>query len=532
FLHGAASGDPLEDRVVLWTRITAEATTAPIAVRWDVATDPGFKAMVRQGQATAVAARDYTVKVDVTGLKPATDYFYRFRYVRKGKPFGKAVGGRTRTLPKGQVRDVVLAVVSCSLYPNGYFNAYDAIAKLPRVDAVLHLGDYIYEYGAAPGDYGMSSPTARTRVPDPPRELVSLDDYRRRHALYKTDPALQAAHARAPWIVVWDDHETADNSWIGGAENHQPATEGDWAKRKAAGIKAYYEWMPIREPVAGTLPEASWRRFQFGDVATLLMTETRLTARTHQLDYGRDLAGADGKPDLAAFAAKLADPDRRMMGQGQEQWLAREVDASMKAGTAWQVLGNQVVMARVVPPDLKATMGEAAYAALLAKLPAYVAKPVEEGRALSQAGLPGNLDAWDGYPPDRARVHDIFKAYKARPVVLSGDSHAFWANELWDDAGATRVAAEFGVTSVTSPGYGDYLPGAPLDTAYVARNKEVKFTDQAAKGFLLLTLEHGRATGELIAVSTILDPQYETRVLKRFVVTPGDGGGVKALAEG
>ncbi|SFK16214.1 alkaline phosphatase [Caulobacter sp. UNC279MFTsu5.1] len=532
FLHGAASGDPLEDRVVLWTRITAEATTAPIAVRWDVATDPGFKAIVRQGQATAVSARDYTVKVDVTGLKPATDYFYRFRYVRNGKPVGKGVGGRTRTLPKGQVRDVVLAVVSCSLYPNGYFNAYDAVARLPRVDAVLHLGDYIYEYGAAPDDYGMASPTARTRVPDPPRELLSLDDYRRRHALYKTDPALQAAHARAPWIVVWDDHETADNSWIGGAENHQPATEGDWAKRKAAGIKAYYEWMPIREPAAGTLPEASWRRFQFGDVVTLLMTETRLTARTHQLDYAHDLPIKDGKPDVAAFVAKLNDPDRRMMGQGQEQWLAREVDASIKAGTAWQVLGNQVVMARVVPPDLKAAMGEAAYGALLAKLPAYVAKPVEQGRGLSLAGLPGNLDAWDGYPADRTRVHDIFKAYKARPIVLSGDSHAFWANELWDDAGATRVAAEFGVTSVTSPGYGDYLPGAPLDQAYAARNKEVKFTDQSAKGFLLLTLEHGRATGELIAVSTILDPKYETRVLKRFVVTPGDGGGVKALAEG
>jgi alkaline phosphatase D len=537
FLHGVASGDPLEDRVVLWTRITAEATTAPIAVRWEVATDAAFKTLVRQGQAVAVSSRDHTVKVDVTGLKPATDYFYRFQYVRKGKPFGKPVGGRTRTLPKGATRDVVLAVVSCALYPNGYFNAYDAIARLPRVDAVLHLGDYIYEYGAAPNDYGMNSPTAKGRVPDPPREILSLEDYRRRHAQYKTDPALQAAHARAPWIVVWDDHETADNSWIGGAENHQPKTEGDWVKRKAAGIKAYYEWMPIREPVAGTLPEASWRRFQFGDIATLLMTETRLTARSHQLDYGRDLPlkkedGKDGKPDFAAFAAKLADPDRRMMGQGQEQWLAREVDASTKAGTAWQVLGNQVVMARVVPPDLKATMGDQAYAALLAKLPAYVAKPVEESRGLSLAGAPGNLDAWDGYPADRARVYDIFKAGKARPIVLAGDSHAFWVNELWDDAGTARVAAEFGVTSVTSPGYSDYLPGVPLGQAYVERNKEVKFTDQGAKGFLLLTLEHGRATGELIAVSTILDPKYQTRVLKRFVVTPGDEGGVKALAEG
>ena len=531
FLHGVASGDPLDDRVVLWTRITAEATTAPIAVLWEVASDPAFKTIVRHGQVTAISVRDYTVKVDVTGLEPATDYYYRFRYLRNGKPFGKGASGRTRTLPKGATRDVVLAVVSCALYPNGYFNAYDAIARLPRVDAVLHLGDYIYEYGAAPDDYGMASPTAKTRVPDPPREILSLDDYRRRHALYKTDPALQAAHARAPWIAVWDDHETADNSWMGGAENHQPATEGDWAKRKAAGIKAYYEWMPIREPAAGTLPEASWRRFQFGDVATLLMTETRLTARTHQLDYGQDLPVKDGKPDFAAFAVKLKDPDRRMMGQGQEQWLAREVDASTKAGTAWQVLGNQVVMGRVVPPDLKATMGDAAYGAFLAKLPTAIAKLVEEARGLSLAGAPGNLDAWDGYPADRSRVYDIFKAGKARPIVLAGDSHAFWANELWDDAGTTRVAAEFGVTSVTSPGYGDYLPGAPLGPAYVTRNKEVKFTDQGAKGFLLLTLEHGRATGELIAVSTILDTKYQTQVLKRFVVTPGDEGGVKPLAE-
>jgi alkaline phosphatase D len=289
--------------------------------------------------------------------------------------------------------------------------------------------------------------------------------------------------------------------------------------------------MPIREPVAGALPEASWRRFQFGDVATLLMTETRLTARSHQLDYGRDLAGPDGKPDFAAFAVKLKDPTRRMMGQGQEQWLAREVDASVKAKTAWQVLGNQVVMARVANPDLTTTMGAEAYAGLLAKLPAYVRKAVEDGVALSAVDTPSNLDAWDGYPAARARVYDIFKAAKASPIVLSGDSHAFWANELWDDAGTRRVAAEFGVTSVTSPGYSDYLPGVPISEAFVARNKEVKFTDQGAKGYLLLTLTHGRATGELVAVSTIQDQAYQTSVLKRFVVTPDPAGGVKALAE-
>ncbi|CAN5279693.1 alkaline phosphatase [soil metagenome] len=531
FDHGVASGDPLSDRVILWTRVTAPGAKAPVGVRWDVATDPAFKHVVKQGHATAQATRDHTVKVDVTGLTPATDYFYRFRQAVNGKAVGQAVTGRTRTLPVGPTKDVVLAVVSCSLYPNGYFNAYDAIARLPRVDAVLHLGDYIYEYGAAPGDYGMKSPTARTRIPDPPHEILSLSDYRRRHAQAKTDPASKAAHARAPWIVVWDDHETANDSWIGGAEDHQPKTEGDWATRKAAAIKAYYEWMPIREPAAGALNEACWRSFQFGDVATLLMTETRLTARTHQLDYARDLM-VDGKPDVAGFVAKLKDPARRMMGQGQEQWLARQVDASVKGGTAWQVLGNQVVMARFVNPDLKAAMGDAAFDALLAKVPDYVGGVLQQGHAMAALDLPGNLDAWDGYPADRQRVYDIFKASQARPIVLSGDSHAFWANELWDDAGTTRVAAEFGATSVTSPGYGDYLPGAPLDQALVARNKEIKFTDQIAKGFLLMTLEHGRASGEMIALSTILSETYETKVLKRFVVTPDANGGVKGLAEG
>lgn len=529
FVHGVASGDPLQDRVMLWTRVTAPGAKVPVGVRWDVATDPAFKTIVRQGHAVTDAGRDHTVKVDVTGLKPGTEYHYRFRASQGGKAVGPAVVGRTRTLPTGPTKDVVLAVASCSLYPNGYFNAYDAIAKLPRVDAVLHLGDYIYEYGGAAGDYGMNSPTAASRTPQPAHEIVTLADYRARHAQYKTDPALQAAHARAPWIVVWDDHETANDSWIGGAENHDPKTEGDWAARKAAALKAYYEWMPIRDAAPSQLPEAAWRDFQFGDVASLLMVETRLTGRTRELDYETDMPIVDGKPDIAAFAARWKDPAHRMMGEKQEQWLATQVGASVKANTAWQVLGNQVVMARVAPPDLKKTMGAEAYDAMLAKLPDYARKRVAQAVAMAAYDIPSNLDAWDGYPADRQRVYDILTAAKARPIVLAGDSHMFWANELWDDAGKTRVAAEFGATSVTSPGYGDVLPGVPLGEAFVQRNREVKYAHPSAKGYLLLTLEHGKATGELIAVSTILEPKYETRVLKRFVVTPASGGGVEAL---
>ncbi|PZQ49532.1 MAG: alkaline phosphatase, partial [Phenylobacterium zucineum] len=348
----------------------------------------------------------------------------------------------------------------------------------------------------------------------------------------KTDPMLQAAHARAPWIVVWDDHETANDSWIGGAENHTPKTEGDWATRKAAALKAYYEWMPIREPSAGALPEAAWRDFQFGDVVTLLMTETRLTARSQQLDYETDLPIVDGKPDIAAFVAKWKDPSRRMMGQDQERWLAGQVGASVKAGTAWQVLGNQVVMARVATPNLQKTMGEEKFGALVAKLPDYARKRVAQSVAMSAYEIPSNLDAWDGYPADRQRVYDIFTAAQARPIVLAGDSHMFWANELWNDGGDKRVAVEFGATSITSPGYGDLMPGAPIGEAFVQRNKEVRYSHPSAKGFVLLTLEHGKATGDLVAVSTILEPKYETSVLKRFVVTPAAGGGVEALKEG
>ena len=253
FAHGVASGDPTTSAVVFWTRVTPkDTTTGDIDLDLEVAADPDFKIPVTSSKGLrARASRDWTVKHDLDGdgLKPGTEYWYRFKANGVTSPVG-----RTKTLPKGATKDVVLAVVSCSLYPNGYFNAYDAIAKLKRVDAVVHLGDYIYEYGGGPKDYGMNSAVAASRTPDPVHEIVTLDDYRRRHAQYKTDPAAQAAHARAPWIVVWDDHETANDSWIGGAENHDPKTEGDWTARKAAALKAYYEWMPIRDPAARPCP--------------------------------------------------------------------------------------------------------------------------------------------------------------------------------------------------------------------------------------------------------------------------------------
>ncbi len=520
FKHGVASGDPRQDRVVLWTRVTPETPGGQLAYKWTLNPVDRRAGGAKSGSGVTGPGRDYTIKVDATGLDAGRAYTFEFEVAGVKSPMG-----RTRTLPAGPTKDVVLAVASCSLFPNGYFNAYRAIADLPRVDAVLHLGDYIYEYGG-PGSYGMDSAVAGERPHDPPREILSLADYRRRHAQYKADPDTQAAHARAPWITVWDDHETANDSWMHGAENHQPATEGDWATRKAAALKAYFAWMPIREPAAGgMLEDAAMRSFDFGDLASLVMVETRLTARDQQASLKEDAPEIDGKRDLAKLKAKLADPKRRMMGPKQEAWIGAELSRSVKAGHAWQVIGNEVVMARVMPVSPKRDLTPEQYAAM----PEDVKKRMARYEAAAASGLPAGLDMWDGYPADRERLYDVFKAAKARPVVVSGDSHSFWANELSDAAGK-RVAVEFGTTGITSPGAGEIVPGLNTGDLIAKANPEVLWNDQVGKGFVLLTLTRDQAKAEMMTVSTIVSRDFTTRAAKTFVAT-ADGTGVSALKE-
>ncbi len=520
FDHGVASGDPTQDRVILWTRITSDAA-GDIAYRWRLNPVDRQAGGARSGEGVTGPARDYTVKVDVGGLVPGRAYSFEFEAGGVTSP-----PGRTGTLPKGPTRDVVLAVASCSLFPNGLFNAYGAIAALPRVDAVLHLGDYIYEYGGD-GSYGMGSPVAQSRKHEPYRECVTLADYRTRHAQYKRDPHTQAAHARAPWIVVWDDHETANDSYVGGAENHQSEAEGDWNARKAAAVKAYFEWMPIREPADGGF--AINRSFDFGDVASLFMLETRLTARDQQLTYQRDLPKDATEAQLAAFTKKLDDPARKMMSAGQEAWLKQGLAASVTSGRAWQVLGNEVIMARVFTPSVAKTMGAAAFAKATAGLPQTALERLSNFDKAEARKLPYGLDMWDGYPADRQRLYGILKATKANCVVVSGDSHAFWANELYDaNAGGNLVAVEFGTTGITSPGGGDAMPTLPLGEVFAKHNREVVWGDQAAKGFVLLTLTHSEAKAEMMKVSTINAPAYTTSVLATFTAARGPDG-VSAL---
>ncbi|WP_293479499.1 alkaline phosphatase D family protein [Phenylobacterium sp.] len=519
FQHGVASGDPTQDRVVIWTRITPSAPGGQVAYTWRIDPVDRRAGGARSGSGVTGPERDYTAKVDVTGLEPGRAYTFGFEAAGVTSPMG-----RTRTLPAGATEDVVLAVASCSLYPNGYFNVYRAIADLPRVDAVLHLGDYIYEYGG-PGSYGMDSPVAGERPHDPPREIVTLDDYRRRHAQYKSDPDAQAAHARAPWIVAWDDHETANNSFLNGAENHDPAKEGDWTARKAVALRAYYEWMPIRDPKPGQgLAEASMRSFRFGDLAALVMIETRLTARDEQLELERDLPMVDGKPDVAAFRAKLNDPSRRMMDDAQEAWIRSELQASVRAGHAWQVLGNEVVMGRVVAPTREALKPEEA-----ARLRPEALRRLEQREKAAALGLPVALDMWDGYPVARERFYGLLREAGARPIVLAGDSHSFWANELSDDAGRL-VACEFGTSAVTSPGAGEVAEGLDWGELIARASPEVRYNNQSDRGFILLTLTRREARADMIAVSTITAKPFRSRVVKRFRVTP-QGAGVSKLSE-
>lgn len=513
FLHGVASGDPQPDGMVIWTRVTpADPSVRTVRVDWSVWRDGDAAASVASGTVEAGPDRDFTVKVPVSGLQPGVEYRYAFTAGETRSPHG-----RVRTLPEGPTPDVVLVVASCQLYPGGLFNAWDAVSRLERVDAIIHLGDYIYEYGAGSDDYGMASGTPLGRRPEPAHEIVSLADYRTRHAQYKSDPDLQAAHARAPFICVWDDHEVTNDAWTRGAENHTTASEGDYATRKAAALKAYFEWMPIREPAGGLTPEAIYRSFEFGDLASLLMVETRLLARGEQLRYLTDMPVVDGRPDVEAFQAKRNDPTRDLLGDAQRDWIQSTLQASRASGKPWQVIGNQVVMARVQGPDISTMASSTQIAGLLATLPAAVRTQVQQSIELFKLGVPFNLDSWDGYPAGRERLYAAFAEAGVQPIVLAGDSHAFWVDDLRDVAG-TRRGVEFGTSAISSPSPGDAVPRIPLGAALMQANDEVVFCDQTAKGYVLLTLTPDQARAELRTVSTLFAKPYEAGVLKTFSV--------------
>lgn len=509
FAHGVASGDPGHESVVLWTRVTIDADAE--TVRWAIAEDPEFRAVVGEGEAVASAERDHTVKVIADGLAPGKTYYYRF-------VLGEATSrlGRTRTLPTGQVERLGIALAACSNYAFGHFHAYDAMARDEAIDVVLHTGDYIYEYGD--GEWGDDTAEVIGRPHDPPREIVTLDDYRRRHAQYKSDAGAKAMHAAHPFVAFWDDHETTNNPWKGGAGNHQPATEGDWAARRDASMRAYFEWMPIRDPAPGEPRHRYWRTYAFGDLASLITLETRHTGRDQQPAYP-DFDNIRTREDRDRYVREvLGDPSRRMLSTEVEEHVRTSLEASIAQGQTWRLIGTASPMARLLLPDFVAAgIPEDAF-------PPAAEYMIPNGRW----NLPWYSDTWDGYPVAREAFYQLARDAGARDLlVVTGDTHNFFASELRDEAGEA-MGVEIGATGISSPGEFRDAGFAPeiverIDAIFAQGMNEVRWTESVHNGYVRIVLTHDAADVTFVGVDTVLLPEYRTLELrKQRIVKSGD----------
>lgn len=565
FTHGVASGDPLQDRVILWTRVVPDSLTKRLTVTWQVAGDENFDDIVATGRAYASIKSDFTVKVDATGLTAGRTYYYRFMAAD-----ATSQTGRTRTLPAGKTENFSLAAVSCSNYPQGFFHVYAEVAKAD-IDVVLHLGDYIYEYPA--GTYSNEYATGTLgREVAPKGEIIALEDYRTRYGLYRTDPDLQAVHAAHPFICVWDDHEVANDTWKTGAQNHNEG-EGDFQKRKAAALQAYHEWLPIRDNADGDM-EHIYRSFEIGDLASLIMLDTRIVGRSEPLSYSKDIPltsftfdftpgatpravtdsdalkklQADGErakhlrsipvpfqmggekptpildwdaiqaigpkalpegisflPDMKRFKADvLGDKTRTLLGADQSAFLDKTLAASKSAGKPWQVIGQQILTGKVGVPMVRDEDIEQDSTSFVSP------EQLAQFRMLGAYGLPLNLDAWDGYPAARDALFKSFKAHANNVVTLAGDTHNAWAFNM-KDADGDAVAVEFATAGVSSPGMETYLPVKPdvVADALLKASPELQFIDSQHRGWLKLSLNEHEATAEWHFINSVLDKNYE-----------------------
>ncbi|AEM86516.1 alkaline phosphatase D family protein [Streptomyces violaceusniger] len=494
FLHGIASGDPLPDGILLWTRITPAPDAVPgsglgpaIEVTWEVAEDRDFRSVVARGTVKAAAGTDHTVKADVRGLRPATDYFYRF-----GVDGGvRSPVGRTRTTPAHDAAadGVRFGVVSCANWEAGWFSPYRHLAARTDLDAVLHLGDYIYEYKS--GEYPEAKGVVRPHAPT--HEIVTLADYRVRHGNYKTDPDAQALHAALPLIAIWDDHEFANDAWSGGAENHTPGTEGAWAQRVAAAKQAYFEWMPVRPSTQGT----TYRRLRYGTLADLHLLDLR-SFRSQQ--------AATGSGDVD-------DPERTLTGRAQLDWLKSGLTAS---DTTWRLVGNSVMISPVA----------------FGALPAELLGPLAELLGLPKGGLAINTDQWDGYTDDRREVLAHLTDHAiGNTVFLTGDIHMAWANDVPVKAAtyplSRSAATEFVVTSVTSDNLDDLLHVAPHTVSLAAAaairvaNRHVKWVDMDSHGYGVLDVTPQRAQMDYYTVSDKTDRNATTAWARSYRTQAG-----------
>ena len=490
FLHGVASGDPLPDRVVLWTRVTPSREALPgsglgddTELEWQIDTSDTFD-NPKTGTVTASAETDHTVHVDADGLEPATEYFYRF-IVKSGEHAGaESLTGRTLTAPAedAELDQLNLAIASCANWESGFFAAYGDMAQRARageIDHVVFLGDYIYEYPT--GEYAGKSGVARMHHPE--WEITTLEDYRQRHGRYRTDLNLQAAHAACPWIVVWDDHESANNSWLEGAENHTDGrVEGEWKERQAAATQAYYEWLPVRREALPGDP-GIYRSFTFGTLAQLTMMDLRSFR------------------DAETTGANFANDDRTMLGTDQFNWVAKQLQES---NARWDVLGNSVMVSPMrfvtIQDDEKANIASG-----------YIKE-----RA---TGIAVNSDQWDGYAAERDRLLTMLDEQESNALFLTGDIHSEWANSIASPSGFGEIGCEMVTTSISAPNvdeiltdvFGTYHPEDNSTSLLVEKtirdyNPWVNHIDFDAHGYGIASIHHDFVDMLYYRVSDVEDP--------------------------
>lgn len=480
FEHGVASGDPLQDRVILWTRVSpVQLAGQAISVAWVVGLDELLDEVVASGQQMTSEERDFTVKTDVVGLEAGTTYYYQFVAGDVASPIG-----RTRTLPVGSVEHFRMAVASCANYPGGYFHAYRHIANRSDLDLVLHLGDYLYEYG----NFYFGDGTAMDRVPIPDHELLSLEDYRSRHGQYKRDLDLQAAHRQHPFITIWDDHELANDTHMSGAQNHQPREEGSFDDRRRVAVQAYMEWMPIRTQDAAEMP-IIYRSFTCGDLLQITMLDARLHGRDPQVADSCDIPGAMRQ-------------DRSILGADQEQWLEGELKRFADADVRWCVLGQQVMLGQ------------------LSNL---------------EAGCIADPDQWDGYPASRDRLLRLLGENNIdNVVVLTGDAHSSWAidlaldpfdGEAYDgETGSGSLAVEVVVPGVSSAG-----PGG-ISSSVGVTHPHVKFSELSHQGYVVLDVATDRVQADWHYVENVRVPSSPVSHAASYLVRNGTNHLVQAFS--
>ena len=518
FYHGVASGDPTQSSFVIWTRVTPQNGDEKITLTYRVALDPDLQQIVTSGIGEVSSETDFCFKKVIADLEPGRVYYYGFSAYDR-----YSLTGRSRTFPEGGLPHAKIAVVTCANYPAGFFNAYGRIAERNDIDVVLHMGDYIYEYDADTNSFGGDVGKRIGRVVVPDKELVELVDYRTRYAQYRTDPDLMRLHQQHPMIHVWDDHESANDAWREGAQNHDPTTQGPWSERLATSKRVHAEWMPLNSQTEGKI----YRSFHIGDLVDIAMLDTRIEGRDRQVSNVSKDAPQSSKDSLQ-------DPNRKIMSQQQYDWLTNEIETST---TKWRVIGSQVLFSPIESNPIDTTylfeqVGDFVSAILRPQIPQL--------QDLFDRGFKG--DVWSNYPAQRKNLVDAISATTdAGNIVVSGDFHVSMAIDgKWPDDEQSLV--EFMTPSITSSNFDENLGAIPLiaplapqliesiDSTLRKHSPQLRWSDLNNHGYMILDLTGDKAQADWFFVDTLYVRDNGQQWVKGYSTT-GDGSLVQENSE-